>query len=248
MFLSLSSAVGPAQVAFVAAMIRAIASHDMTPIRIPGVRRSSPAPLELILRLMQTCVGTIVIAMARNHVLEGIEYVEHGDGQRYRDRHLTTEWIQIETALAYQRGHPILVLRENLVHPAALLDPATSRLTVLTFSLQRDSTGDVARIAKSLAAFRARLRELQIAYEWSELRRRPPAPEPGGQPAEEEDRERLVDGDGVEDPVTDRDLRQLSTAPDTWTTRLELTQGRLGGAPRRGITIRTSTQRPLARR
>ncbi len=48
--------------------------------------------------------------------------------RRYRDRYLATEWVQIEGALAYQLGHPILVLREDLVHPAGLLDPAAGGL------------------------------------------------------------------------------------------------------------------------
>ncbi len=161
-FLSLTSAVRPAQVAFVAAMISAIASHDMTPVRLPRGRRSSPAPLEPIRRLMQTCRGTIVIAMARNHILEGIDYVDEEDGQRYRDRYLATEWVQIETALAYQLDHPILVLRQDLVHPTGLLDPAISGLTVLTFSLEGDFTEEVARIARSLRTFRARLGERAV--------------------------------------------------------------------------------------
>jgi hypothetical protein len=48
----------------------AIASHDMTPVRLSGDRRSSCAPLEPVWQTMQTCQGTIVIAMARKHVVE----------------------------------------------------------------------------------------------------------------------------------------------------------------------------------
>ena len=158
-FLSLTSPRRPAQEAFVAGLMSAIASNGMTPVRLTGGRRSSPAPLEPIRHIMQTCRGTIVIAMARNHVVEGVDYANGKDGQRYRDRYLATEWVQIETALAYQLGHPILVLREDLVHPAGLLDPAASGLAVCTFSLQGSPTEEVARIAKGLPAFRAHLGE-----------------------------------------------------------------------------------------
>ena len=117
-FLSLSSPGRPAQKAFVASLMSAIASHDMTPVRVTG---PSPAPLEPIRQIMQTCQGTgFVVAMARNRVVEGIDYANGGkDGHRYRERYLTTEWVQIESALAYQLGHPILVLREDTFTPPA---------------------------------------------------------------------------------------------------------------------------------
>lgn len=156
-FLSLTSPGRPAQEAFVASLMSAIASHDMTPVRMTGW--STSAPLEPIRQIMQTCCGTIVVAMARSHVVEGVGYTNGEDGQRYRDRYLTTEWVQIESALAYQLGHPILVLREDLVHPAGLLDPAASGLPVRTFSLRGSASHDLARIAKDLPAFRARLGE-----------------------------------------------------------------------------------------
>lgn len=157
-FLSLTSPGRPAQEAFVASLMSAIASHDMTPVRVTGGRQLS-APLEPVRQIMKTCQGTIVIAMARNHVVEGVDYAGGEVGRRYRDRYLTTEWVQIESALAYQLEHPILVLREDLVHPSGLLDPAASGFAVCTFSLQRSPTHDVARIGQGLMAFRARLRE-----------------------------------------------------------------------------------------
>lgn len=98
-----------------------------------------------------------MIAMARTHVVEGVDFVNGEDGRRYRDRYLATEWVQIETALAFQLGHPILVLREDRVHPAGLLDPAASGLAVCTFSLLGSAIDDMERIAESLPAFRARL-------------------------------------------------------------------------------------------
>jgi hypothetical protein len=156
-FLSLTSPASPTQAAFVTSLIAAIASHDMTPVRVNNGLLSSPAPLEPIRQLMETCCGTIVVAMARTHVVEGIAFADGRDSQRYRDRYLATEWVQIEGALAYQLGHPILVLKEDLVHPAGLLDPAASGLTVSTFSLRGSGTADVPQIADRLLAFRARL-------------------------------------------------------------------------------------------
>jgi hypothetical protein len=156
-FLSLTSPGRPAQEAFVASLVGMIARHNMTPVRTRGSGPSTLAPLEVVRQVMETCSGTIVIAMARNHVIEGLDYVNGEDGRRYQDRYLTTEWVQIEGALAYQLGHPILVLREDLVHPAGILDPIAGGLTVSTFSLRRSATEGVAKIAGDLRAFRARL-------------------------------------------------------------------------------------------
>jgi hypothetical protein len=106
---------------------------------------------------MRSCHGTIVVAMARTQVVEGIEHT-HGKGaRRYRNRHLATDWVQIEAAMAYQLDHMILVLREDLVHPSGLLDAAASGLGVCRFSLAGRGTEDLPRIAQRLAAFRASL-------------------------------------------------------------------------------------------
>jgi hypothetical protein len=154
-FLSLTSPERSDQQAFVASLMSAIASHDMTPVRVTG--GLSAPPLESIRQVMQTCQGTIVVAMARNRVVEGLDYFGGEDGQGYRHRYLATEWVQIESALAYQLGHPILVLREDLVFPTGLLDPDASGFPVCTFSLREGAAHGVARIARELLAFRARL-------------------------------------------------------------------------------------------
>ena len=174
-FLSLTSPGKPAQRAFVAGLMHAIARHDMMPVRMTGGRESLSVPLEPVRQIMKTCQGTIVIAMARDHVVEGVDDVNGEGGRRYRDRYLATEWVQIESALAYQLDHPILVLREDLVHPTGLLDPAASGFTVCTFSLQGSATNDVARIAQGLPAFRARLRERAFSF-----RRHPTGPAVAG--------------------------------------------------------------------
>jgi len=156
-FLSVTSPTRPAQGAFVVAIASAVADHGMTPVRLTSDRWSFETPLEPIRRLMRSCEGTIVIALARNHVLEGIEYTHQQEGHRYRDRYLATEWVQIEAAIAYQLDHPILVLREDRVHQSGLLDPATSGVPVYTFSLSGSGTEDLPNIAQRLSEFRARL-------------------------------------------------------------------------------------------
>ena len=158
-FLSLTSPGRLAQEAFVAALVKAVADHHMTPVRLAVDRGPSAVALDAVRQLMQTCQGTIVIAMARTHVVEGIEHANGKHGHRYRNRFVATEWVQIEGAIAYQLDHLILVLREDLVHPTGLLDPAVSGLAVCTFSLAGGGTEDIPRIARLLPSFRAKLGE-----------------------------------------------------------------------------------------
>ena len=45
----------PAQVAFVARLMNAIASHSMKPVRMTAGRKSSSVPLEAVPQIMKTC-------------------------------------------------------------------------------------------------------------------------------------------------------------------------------------------------
>jgi hypothetical protein len=158
-FLSLTSPGRSGQEAFVAGLMRVVTENHMSPVRLTVDRRPSVGALDTIRQLMRSCQGTIVIAMARTHVVDAVEHMNGSGANHYRDRFLATEWIQVEAAIAYQLDHTILILREDLVHPAGLLDPVASGLSVCTFSLAGGGTEDLPRIAQRLAAFRASLVE-----------------------------------------------------------------------------------------
>jgi hypothetical protein len=144
---------------FIAGLEKALMKNRMTPKTLGRSEWSFEAPLIPIRKLIDECNGTIVIAMARTLIKEGTEYIGGGHEQKFFDRYFSTVWIQIETAMAFQVNHPILVLKEDVVNPEGILDPANSGLFVRTFSLSGESSKIPENILDILPAFRKRVEE-----------------------------------------------------------------------------------------
>jgi len=71
---------------------------------------------------MGKCSGVVVIALERLFVMAGSEKRGGASETRLADLKLATSWNQIEAALAYARGYPLLVLVEEGVRPDGLLE------------------------------------------------------------------------------------------------------------------------------
>jgi hypothetical protein len=98
------------------------------------------APLKTIRRLMLECNGLITVALRRT-------YIEKGTGKyrtdlkeskeiQIQDTWLTSPWSQIEAAMAYQIGLPILILRENGVVEEGILERGILGLYMPEFNLE----------------------------------------------------------------------------------------------------------------
>ena len=104
---------------------------------------------------MSACFGTVAVALARNLIVEGLKYVGGSSQNRISMRYLTTPWIHIEVALAFQLGHPVLLLKEDLVYPEGVLEPLNATSLSLTFSLRRDGIVEIPQhILEALTSFR----------------------------------------------------------------------------------------------
>ena len=147
---------------FIANLEKALKQNRMEPKTLGRSEWSFEAPLIPIRKLIDECNGTIVIAMARTIVKEGIEYINGPHQQKFFDRYYSTVWIQIEAAMAFQVNHPILVLKEDVVNPEGVLDPANSGLFVRTFSLSGENTQIPGDILNVLPAFRKRVEEYTL--------------------------------------------------------------------------------------
>ena len=101
------------------------------------------APLKAIRRLMLECNGIITIAFRRT-------YIEKGTGKfrtdltevretSLSDTWLTSPWSQIEAAMAYQIGLPILILRENAVIEEGILEKGILGLYMPEFNLEKNT-------------------------------------------------------------------------------------------------------------
>lgn len=83
---------------------------------------SAGQPLECIEQLMHQCSGTVIIALERTHIQNGIERRGTNAENTLSNVNLPTVWNQIEAGMAYVLGHPLLVIVEKGLRSEGLLE------------------------------------------------------------------------------------------------------------------------------
>jgi len=157
-FLSFATPHLPAQVSFLDQLEDVIKANGMRPRSLGRSEWSYEAPLVPIRSLMNECSGTIVVAMTRSVMTRGVDYPGGVEEKTVRGRHLSTAWLQIEAAMAFQLQLPILVLREAQVEPEGVLDTANTGIGVRSYSLT--ASGRVPEeIARDVVEFRVAVEE-----------------------------------------------------------------------------------------
>ncbi len=159
-YLSLTTPHMPIQAEFLHRLEEAICANGITPRSLGRSDWSLEAPLIPIRQLMSECSGAIVVAMARTEVISGVIYPGGDQERSLSDYFLSTVWVQIETAMAFQLDLPILILREDKVAAEGILDPKNTGLEVRTFSLGDDSLIDL-DIDEDLADFDSRVKAFE---------------------------------------------------------------------------------------
>jgi hypothetical protein len=98
------------------------------------------APLKAIRRLMLESNGLITVAFRRTYVEKGTARyrtdIDQLEPYSIDGRWLTSPWAQIEPAMAYQLGLPILVLRETGVQAEGILERGVVGLYMPEFDLE----------------------------------------------------------------------------------------------------------------
>ena len=96
-------------------------------------------PLTAIRRLMLECNGILTIAFRRTFIQKGTgKYRTDLDGMKeitLEDKWLTSPWAQIEAAMAFQIGLPVLILRETEVMEEGILEKGILGLYMPDFDL-----------------------------------------------------------------------------------------------------------------
>jgi hypothetical protein len=105
----------------------------------PGSNYDYDAPLVGIRRILTHCCGLVSIAFRRTHVLAATKYPS-ADIEGFEERTddnlwLTSPYCQIEPAMAFQLGLPILILREEGVLAEGVLEKGVTGLYLPEFSL-----------------------------------------------------------------------------------------------------------------
>jgi hypothetical protein len=121
-FVSVGTGLSDPQEAFVAAVEARLRAIGLHPCTIGRNTFSADAPLRAVTELMDRCDGAVVIALERYRFPAGIERPGSAKERPLDGARLSTPWNQIEAAMAYSRGLPLLVLVDREVRADGLLE------------------------------------------------------------------------------------------------------------------------------
>jgi hypothetical protein len=121
-FLSVGRTATTEQRQFVHAIGSYMQTQDLAPRTVGRTDFSRQKPLQHIAEVMRSCSGTIVIALERLYIVEGEELRGGANAIHLRDVKLPTVWNQIEAAIAYTLGHPLLAIVEPGLRDEGLLE------------------------------------------------------------------------------------------------------------------------------
>ncbi len=121
-FVSAGTPADETQQAFRDAVINAVDLAGLEPRIMDSSDWDYKNPLRGVRRVMEECDGAIVIAYARYRFDDGLELRSGGNSQ-LGAVDFPTAWNQIEAAMAYEKGLPLLVVAQNGLRPDALLEP-----------------------------------------------------------------------------------------------------------------------------
>lgn len=146
-FLSVGSVANDEQEAFVQAVESRLRSEGLTPRTVGRNYFSSEAPLKTVTELLDKCTGTVVIALERTHFPSGIERRNGPRETSLAQTSFATPWNQIEAALSYGRGLPLLVIVAKDIRSEGLLEPGydwyVQRVEPIAASLHTDEFNGV---------------------------------------------------------------------------------------------------------
>ena len=144
-FLSVGGTATAQQEAFICAVEDRLRSEGLAPHTVGRNTFSTDAPLKAVRDLMNTCSGTVVIALERTYFPSGLEKRGGPKETPLTDIKLPTPWNHIEATMAYIKGLPLMVIMEAGLKSEGLLergndwyvqtvDPTPATLTTAEFN------------------------------------------------------------------------------------------------------------------
>ncbi|MFJ2991821.1 hypothetical protein [Pandoraea sp. NPDC087047] len=122
-FVSVGGTATVQQETFVRAVEDRLRAEGLIPYTVGRNTFGSDSPLKTVVDLMNECSGTVVIALERKYFPSGLEKRGGSEEVPITNVILPTPWNQIEAAMAYSRGHPLLVIVERGIRAEGLLEP-----------------------------------------------------------------------------------------------------------------------------
>jgi len=121
-FVSVGGTATGEQEAFVRAVEDRLRSEGLVPHTVGRNTFGSDAPLKTVTELMDKCSGTVVIALERCFFPTGVEKRGGPKETPLTDIRLPTPWNQIEAAMSYARGLPLMVIVQAGLKSEGLLE------------------------------------------------------------------------------------------------------------------------------
>jgi hypothetical protein len=121
-FLSVGRTFNDEQEQFVVAVEELLQAHGFKPQTVGRNYFSNQQPLKTVTELMEKCAGAVIVALERTHVREAIDKRGSPAEKVLQAINLATVWNQIEAAMAYSMGLPLLVLVEDGIRGEGLLE------------------------------------------------------------------------------------------------------------------------------
>jgi hypothetical protein len=121
-FISVGTPANERQEAFIRAVEDRLRSEGLVPHTVGRNTFSSDAPLKAVTELMDKCSGAVVIALERSFFPKGLQKRGGPEESAIANVKLPTPWNQVEAAMAYARGHPLLIVVENGLKSEGLLE------------------------------------------------------------------------------------------------------------------------------
>ena len=137
------------QHAFIVKITEYLESRGLEPRTLGVTDYDTRNPLTAVRRMLIESNGLLSIAFRRVHVTsatlrDGADF-EQQQATPLSPFWLTSPWCHIETAMAFQMGLPILILREHGVIPDGILEKGVTGLYLPEFNLDDPGSFDVDR-------------------------------------------------------------------------------------------------------
>lgn len=121
-FISVGGTANEKQESFVSAIELRLKSENLIPNTVGRNKFSCDSPLKTIVELLDGCSGTIIIALERTYFPTGIEKRGGALESTLSNVKFPTPWNQIEAAMAYSKGLPIMLIIEEGLKNEGLIE------------------------------------------------------------------------------------------------------------------------------
>jgi hypothetical protein len=121
-YLSAGRPANQAQENFLQAVEHFLRQNDLNP-RTPGrTHVANKQPLKAVEQCMRTCKAIVVVAYERLYAPLAKERRDAPDKLEWKDAIVTTVWNQVEGAIAYTLGLPVLIIAQQGLRVEAMLE------------------------------------------------------------------------------------------------------------------------------